>query len=125
MASVQLYLDHPVFFLHDAEADLGPDDVPSTHWAAPPYIRRTERMIAVGTIADVDGEVHIRLDSDPPLMGSILLEDRIATPSGALSITQSSREEILRLMHLPAETRLTIGVDDGRNPRTIHVLVQL
>jgi hypothetical protein len=116
-------LDHPCFFIHDAEIDLGPEDVPSTDWPTPPYIRRTDRMIAVGTIADVDGDVHICLDQEAALEGLALFDGRLSTPSGVLSITQSSGEEILRA-NVREETALSIGVDDLRNPRRIHVRVQ-
>lgn len=124
MPIIQRYLDHPGFFVHDADADLGPDEVPSTDWPEPPYVRRTERMIAVGTIADVDGEVRIRLDTGPSLQGWMIFDGEIATPSGALSITQSSGEEILRLDELAPETSLAIAVDDLRHPRSVHLLVR-
>jgi len=80
-------------------------------------------MIAVATIAEVDGEVRIRLDAGSSIDGSLIFEGEIATPSGALSITQSSREEVLRLEQLGPETFIAIGVDDLRHPQSVHVLV--
>jgi len=124
MPTIQRYLDHPGFFVHDADAELGPDEVPSTDWPEPPYVRRTERMIAVGTIADVDGEVRIRLDTGPSLEGLLIFEGKIATPSGTLSITQSSGEQVLRLDELAPETSLVIAVDNLRHPRSVHLLVR-
>ncbi len=124
MPTIQRYLDHPGFFVQDGDADLEPEDVPSTDWPEPPYVCRTERMIAVGTIADVDGEVRIRLDADSSIEGSLIFEGQIATPSGALSVTQSSGEEILRLENLEPQTLLAIGVDDIRHPRSVHLLVR-
>lgn len=87
-------------------------------------VRRTERMIAVGTIADVDGDVRIRMDKASALEGSLIFEGQITTSSGVLSVTQSSGEEILRLEDLEPETLLVIGVDDVRYPRSVHLLVR-
>lgn len=123
MPEVRCYLDHPGFFLQDAAADLGPEDVPSTDWSSPPYIGRTDRMIAIGTIASVDGEVQIWLDEHAHLRGTQIFQDTITTPSGSLVIMQSSGEKLLRTGNLPPVTMVQIGVDDVRHPQQVHVRV--
>ncbi len=122
MPAVQRYLDHPCFYIHDAEAELTPEEVPDTYWRAPPYIRRTDRVIAVGTIAEVDGEVCIKVEAGSDLEGTPVFSGILATPSGTLAITQSSGEVILRFEGLAPATKLTVGVDNLRHPQRVHVL---
>lgn len=119
-----LYLDHPCFFVHDATAELVRSDIPEIEGREPPLIWTTERVLAVGTIADVDGNVHIILDRGPKLSGSLVFSGNLPTPSGAIAVTQSSTEEILRLTGLGSVARVEVGVDDLRFPARVHLLVR-
>lgn len=124
MPQVSLYLDHPGFFVHDANGDLEPADIPEIGAREPPLAWATDRVLAVGTIADVDGEVCITLDNGPNLRGASAFLGTLPTPSGAIAVTQSSGDEILRLEGLGSLTAIEVGVDDMRFPRHVHLLIR-
>ncbi len=123
MPETRRYLDHPAFFVHDANGDFAPEDIPQLEAREPPLVWRTDKVLAVGTIADVDGEVEIILDRGPNLQGVLAFVGSLPTPSGALVVTQSSTEEILRLPGLGTTAKVQIGVDSLRYPGRVHLIV--
>ena len=123
MPAARLYLDHPAFFVHDANGDFAPDDIPQLEPQEPPLVWRTRTVLAIGTIAAVDGEVEVKLDHGPELQGILAFVGSLPTPSGALAVTQSSSEEILRLNGLGASMKIQVGVDDLHYPRRVHLVV--
>lgn len=123
MTAIRRYLDHPAFFVHDANGDFGPEDIPQLEPQEPPLVWRTGKVLAVGTIADVDGDVEIILDHGPELQGVLAFAGSLPTPSGAVAVTQSSTEEILRLRGLGESTEIKIGVDNLRYPSRVHLIV--
>ncbi|KAF0182020.1 MAG: hypothetical protein FD160_1449 [Caulobacteraceae bacterium] len=124
MPAIRLFLDHPGFFLHDPDIDLFPDDIPIFTERELPLVVRTDRVISVGTIADVDGDVELILDCGPDLQGVLVFGGGLPTPSGALVITQSSGAEVLRLSSLGPQTDILVGVDDVRFPSRVHILAR-
>lgn len=124
MPEISLYLDHPGFFVHDANGDFEPADIPKIGAREPPLTWATDRVLAVGTIADVDGEVRITLDKGPELRGNLAFMGTLPTPSRAIVVTQSSGAEILRLEGLDSLTAVEVGVDDMRFPAHVHLLIR-
>jgi hypothetical protein len=122
MPEIHRFFGHPLFFVHDATMELSSSDIPEIADREPPLIWKTERVLAVGTIPDVDGEVQIVLDHGPELVGNLVFSGRLPTPSGTLAVAQSSAEEILRISGLGPITNLSVGVDDRHFPSRVHLL---
>jgi hypothetical protein len=91
MPEIHRFFGHPLFFVHDATMELSSSDIPEIADREPPLIWKTERVLAVGTIPDVDGEVQIVLDHGPELVGNLVFSGRLPTPSGTLAVTHKGQ----------------------------------
>ena len=105
-----------IIFVNDPTSEVGiPQDIGrGLLWA-------TDTCVAIGTLAEMDGETTIRLARDfPTPQGEVIYEGTIKTPGRLVAVSTS---EGVRLISLTtgSETRLTVWANDSGEPDLILV----
>ena len=105
-----------IIFVNDptSEADIPQDIGRGLVWA-------TDTCVAIGTLAEMDGETTIRLARDfPTPRGEVIYEGTIKTPGRLVAINTSEGVPLISLTTGP-ESRLTVWANDSSEPDLILV----
>jgi hypothetical protein len=88
-------------------------------------VAATSSCVSVATLADVDGDVTVRLlqlpNNSHPAGLIQVFDDQIETPGRVLSVVTSQFDRILETGVPSPVTRITIAVDDPKSPAVISV----
>ena len=88
----------------------------------------TPSCISVATIADVDGEVTVRLcaaSSDVARSTPVRVFDgSVDTPGRVLAIVTSDFDQVLKITTPTAVTRIVVRVDDVQSPANVSVDIE-
>lgn len=85
----------------------------------------TPSCVSIATIADVDGEVTVRLcasldDGECSTLVQVF-DGLVETPGHVLAVVTSEFERVLEVATTSVVTRLTIRVDDEQSPVEVYV----
>ena len=87
-----------------------------------------ETCVSVGTRAEVDGETVVSLgrrrDAGDLTKLEKVFEGRVETPGRKIAVVTSEFQPILHLAVPDSAAKISIWVDDNRNPGRISVLVE-
>ena len=107
---------HSIIFINDPTIDF---DVPEN--IGPGLVWATENCVAVGTLAEDDGATTIQLVSDVVSpQGDVAFDGTIKTPGRVVAITTSDSEQLMSISS-GEETRITVWVNDSREPDIILI----
>lgn len=102
MKSATLSLDHPIIFLED----FGNPDVQIPEYSEQSVTAATPSCISVGVVCYVDGEVSVRLTTEPDLLATdrfvAVFDGTIATPNKQVAVVTSENEKVLEI-EVPGE----------------------
>ena len=116
MNEVVLAPKNSILFLGDRDEPL---DVPEI---TDRLVASTSTCIAIGTLAEVDGETTVQLMpkiSTP--VGDMVFQGTLETPSRALSVSDSEGLSVLSLDVPTTRTWITIWANDWSEPDLIQV----
>ncbi|MEO7594444.1 MAG: hypothetical protein ABI134_24745 [Byssovorax sp.] len=121
MMKAKLAVPNAILFILDPtnEAAIVPEYVPGEAAAATPS------CVSVATIADVDGEVTVRLcatlDDVERTMSAQVFHGSVETPGHVLAVVTSDFERVLEIATPSLVTRITIRVDDVQSTAEVSV----
>jgi len=107
---------HSIIFVYDPSGAVEvPDDIGAG------LVSATDSCVAVGTLAEMDGETTIRLAPDfAAPEGEIAFEGTIKTPGGTVAINTSLGEQVVAIPVGPA-AHITVWANDASEPDLILV----
>lgn len=95
-------------------------DVPLDTGSA--LITATSSCIAVGTLAEMDGETTLKLSrSHDNASGELAFDGNLETPSRTVAIVDSSNKSFLSMAVTNATTHVKIWVNDSNEPNLILI----
>lgn len=121
--NIELAVPSAILFILDPtnKAAIVPAYVPGKATSA------STSCVSVATIADVDGEVTVRLCTpldDVVCAASVQVFDgTVETPGHMLAIVTSKFDRVLEMATQSAVTRFTVRVDDEQSPTEVSVNV--
>lgn len=107
---------HSIIFVNDPTSEVEiPEDIGrGLVWA-------TDTCVAIGTLAEMDGQTTIRLARDfPTPEGEVIFEGTIKTPGRLVAINTSEGVALISLT-TDSESRLTVWANDSSEPDLILV----
>ena len=113
---VTLSPPHSIIFIGDPTCSIDvPDDIGSgLVWA-------TDTCVAVGTLAETDGETTIRLAPDfVEPQGDVVFEGKLRTPGGVVAVHTSAAEMLISIP-VGSEAQVTVWANDAREPDLLFV----
>ena len=114
---VRLAPPHSIIFICDPTT--GPTGIPSNMGAG--LASATDSCVAVGTLAEMDGETTIRLSDDfTDPQGDVVFEGMIKAPSGIVAISTSGREQLASI-RVSQNAHITVWANDASEPDLILV----
>ena len=119
-----LSVPNAIIFLYD----LASKDIQVPEYIDNVLVAANEKCISVGTQADVDGDVTIRLssqidDSDKKSCKQVF-DGLISTPGKKLAVSTSADEAILQVDVKGEKTQVFIWVDDSDFPGLVLIETQ-
>lgn len=121
MSQATVALSHPILFV----MDFGNDDMIVPTYDEESLTANNDSCVSVRTIADVDGDVTVRLNrvagNSTASTGIQVFQGDVATPTGRIAVVTSLNEKILEMDVASATTRVVITVDDLRHPAQVNV----
>jgi hypothetical protein len=124
MLKVKLAVPDAILFILDPtnEAAVVPEYVPGECAAA------TLSCVSIATIADVDGEVTVRLcaplDDVECTRSTQVFHGSVETPGHVLAVVTSEFERVLEVATTSTVTRITVIIDDVQSPAEVSVDVE-
>jgi hypothetical protein len=124
MIEVKLAVPDAILFILDPtnEAAVVPEYVPGEAAAATPS------CVSIATIADVDGDVTVRLcaplDDVERARFAQVFYGSVETPGHVLAVVTSEFERVLEMATTSTATRITVRVDDVQSPAEVYVNVE-
>jgi hypothetical protein len=107
---------HSLIFINDPTF---PVDVPGGIGAG--LVCATDSCVAVGTLAEMDGETTIRLANDfAAPRGEIVFEGAIKTPGGLVAVNTTEAEELISIP-VGDEAQITVWANDASEPDLILI----
>lgn len=122
--NIRLAVPNAILFILDPtnKAAVAPAYVPGEAAAASPS------CVSVATIADVDGEVTVRLcapvDDVACEVSVQVFDGLVETPGHVLAIVTSEFDRVLEIATSSAVTRIAVRVDDAQSPTEVSVNVK-
>jgi hypothetical protein len=113
---VRLAPPHSIIFVYDPTYAV---EVPGDIGAG--LVRATDSCVAVGTLAEMDGETTIRLADDfADPQGEVVFEGTIRTPGGTVAINTSEDEQLISIL-VGQAAHITVWANDAEEPDLILV----
>jgi len=121
MNKATLSLSHPILFV----MDFGNSEVVVPEYSAESTVSATSSCISIRGIADVDGDLTVRLirEQDMLTVTGLLnvFEGPLATPGKKAAIVTSSNEKVMEIDVAGDVTSIRVSVDDTEFPSEILV----
>ena len=120
MREATLFVPHAIFFINDP----GMRDIEIPEYVNDRLVAFTDSCISVGTQADVDGPVTVRLFDESRATEKAtkkVFTGDIETPDRKVGVVSSEDVTILELPVQNEKTSVTIWVDDTTHPTKIFV----
>jgi hypothetical protein len=121
MKKETLLLSHPILFVED----FGNPEVTIPEYTPESVVSANSSCISVRAIADVDGDVTVRLmtgGQEAPLKGFIrVFEGKVLTPNRKIAVVTAHNERVVETEVANVVTTVRISVNDVKFPDEVIV----
>lgn len=116
MSAVKVSPPHSILFISDPTAVADIPEIAST------LVSATSSCVAIGTLAEMDGETTVILDRAVPApVGELVFNGDVETPGRRLAVTFSDGSMVSELVVSTERVRVRIWANDASEPDSISI----